>query len=158
MSSRHSDRNYGKPLYQEVIRWSFWLWAFVIFMDLSILLAIWAALPIIATWITLVILIALTTLAFVKTALRITVTQGWFLVGNAAIERAFIFNFKVLNSGEMKRARGVEAHPLDFLAIRFWVSQGIKASLRDPRDKTPNWIISSKNGAKLVAVLENPEH
>ena len=158
MSSRHSDRNYGKPLYQEVIRWSFWLWAFVIFLDLSILLAIWASLPMRATWITLFILVLITFMAFKKSALRITVTQGWLLVGEAAIERAYIHNFKSLSSDEMKVARGVGAHPLDFLEIRFWSPKGVKALIRDPRDKTPSWIITSKNPEKLVKVLENPEH
>ena len=111
-----------------------------------------------STWITLLILVLITFIAFNKSMLRITVTQGWLLVGNAAIERAYIYNFKALSSDEMKVARGVGAHPLDFLEIRFWSPKGVKASIRDPRDKTPNWILTSKNPERLVKVLENPEH
>ena len=101
---------------------------------------------------------ALTLYGFFKSQLIITLTQGWLLVGPAAIERAFIFNFKNLNSSEMKNARGIGSNPLDYLQIRFWVSTGLKMDLRDPRDKTTAWLISTKNGEKLISLLANPEH
>ena len=156
MSNR--DRRYGKSLYRESIRWSFPVWAFVIFIDLSVALAIWAALSMSATWITLIILTALTLFAYFKSTLKIEVTQGWFLVGPAAIERAFIHNFKNLNGEQMKSSRGRNAHPLNFLQIRFWVPGGISLAIRDPRDKTPNWIISSKRSEELIRALENAQH
>jgi hypothetical protein len=152
------DRRYGKTLYRESIRWSLAVWAFVIFIDLSIVLAIWAALSMGAVWITLLFLIALTLFAYFKSVLEIEVTQGWFLVGPAAIERAFIHNFKNLSSSEMKNVRGRNANPLNYLQIRFWVPGGISLAIRDPRDKTPNWIISSKKSGELIRVLENAEH
>ena len=158
MPNIHRDQSYGRPLYKEVIKWSPTVWAFVIFLDLSILLAIWAALSISATWISGVILLALTLYGFLKSQLRITVTQGWLLVGPAAIERAFIFNFRNLNSSEMRNARGAGGNPLDYLQIRFWVSTGLKMDLRDPRDKTTAWLISTENGDRLINLLANPEH
>ena len=127
-------------------------------MDLSILLAIWAALSFSVTWISGVILLVLTLYGFFKSQLRITLTQGWLLVGPAAIERAFIFNFKNLNTAQMRNARGVGGNPLDFLQIRFWVSTGLKMDLRDPQDKTTAWLISTQNGEKLMSLLANPEH
>ena len=127
-------------------------------MDLSILLAIWAALSFSVTWISGVILLALTLYGFFKSQLRITLTQGWLLVGPAAIERAFIFNFKNLNTAQMRNARGVGGNPLDYLQIRFWVSTGLKMDLRDPQDKTTAWLISTQNGEKLMSLLANPEH
>ena len=158
MRNKHSDRNYGKPLYQEVTRWSIALWLFVIFIDLSILLAIWAALSSRVTWITLIILTTITLAAYLNSAQRITVTQGWLIVGPAAIERAFIYNFKALNSNEMRKARGVSGSPYDYLQLRFWIPTGVKMDLRDPRDKTSAWLISSKNSKKLVELLASPEH
>jgi hypothetical protein len=158
VSKRHSDRNYGKPLYYEATRWSLPLWLFVIFIDLSILLAIWAALSISATWITASILTILTLTLYFKSAQKITVTQGWLIVGPAAIERAFIYNFKALKADEMRRARGAGGSPYDYLQIRFWIPNGVKFELRDPRDKTSAWLISSRNYLKLVEVLSNPEH
>lgn len=90
--------------------------------------------------------------------MRITVTQGWLLVGTAAIERAFIYNFKILDSKEMKLERGLKANPLNFLEIRFWIPKGMKIEIRDPRDKTPAWIISSRETERLLQVLSNSEH
>ena len=158
MRARHGDKNYGKPLYVEVIRWSIWLWAFVLFMELSLLLAIWAALSNFATYISAAILILLTIIIYMKSILRITVTQGWLIVGPAAIERAFIHNFKILNTTEMKAARGVNASPLDYFQIRFWIPTGISMQLRDPRDRTSAWKISTRNCDELVKVLTNPAH
>ena len=158
MSTRHSDRNYGKPLYVEVIRWPIWLWILAIFLDSSVVLAIWAALPGLATWLTTLLLIIATLIASIYSTLRITVTQGWLIVGPAAIERAFIHNFKELDSKEMKLERGINANPLNYLQLRSWYSTGVKAELRDPRDKTTAWIFTSRNNKKLVAVLANPDH
>ena len=158
MTSRHFDTNYGKPLYQEVIRWSFGLWIFVAFLDLSIIFAIWAALDMTATFVTLIVISILTIALYRKSALRITVTQGWLLVGPAAIERAYIHNFQILNKNEMRNMRGLQASPLNFLQIRFWTPAGIKLSIRDPKDPTPAWIISSRNGEQLIKVLEKSSH
>jgi hypothetical protein len=158
VADKHSDQSYGKALYKEVLRWSLPVWAFILFMELSILLAVWAALSNRATWITAFLLTPLTIFLFIKSRLKITVTQGWLLVGPAAIERAFIHNFKYLNPSEMRKARGIGGNPLDYLQIRFWVSTGVKMDIRDPRDKTTAWLISSKNGEKLVSLLANPVH
>jgi hypothetical protein len=93
-----------------------------------------------------------------RTALQITVTKGWLLVGPAAIERAFIHNFKALESAEFKRVRGVDADPASYLEIRFWVSTAIKIDLRDPKDKTPYWLISTNRANELAKLLNVAEH
>jgi Protein of unknown function (DUF3093) len=140
------------------MRWSILTWSFVIFIDISIVLAVWAALPTLATVLTSIFLALATFFAYLYSALRITITQGWLLVGPAAIERAFIYNFKELGSSQMRAASGVAAHPNEFLQLRFWVRTGVKLQLRDPRDPTPAWLFSSKNPDKLVSVLSNPQH
>ena len=40
-----------------------------------------------------------------------------------------------------------------FLAIKFWASKGIKIEISDPRDSTPYWLVTSKRGEKLAALL-----
>ena len=158
MRGRHGDGNYGKPLYVEVIRWPNWLWTFILFMDFSLIFAIWAALSITSTAIATLIIFILTFTAFNKSQLRITVTQGWLLVGPAAIERAFIYNFESLDKSQMRNARGIESSPLDYFQIRFWVPGGLSLQLRDPRDKTIAWKVSTNNGDELSKVLGNPVH
>lgn len=157
-SQRHKDLNFGIPLYSEVMKWPLWLWGFIIFMAASIDLAVWAALSQVIT-----VAVALATLTLIlyshrRSALAITVTKGWLLVGPAAIERAFIHNFAALDAKAMKRIRGVDADPACFMVLRFWIPTGLKIQLRDPRDKTPYWLISTKRADELLKILDLADH
>ena len=127
-------------------------------MAASLSLAVWAAIGNQAALIISVIQIALLILAARQSSLTITVTKGWLLVGPAAIERAFIHNFKALEFKEYKRIRGVDADPASYLQIRFWVNSAIKIDLRDPKDKTPYWLISTNRANDLAKVLNVAEH
>lgn len=158
MTSKHFDSSYGKPLYREVDRWSISVLLLVLFLDFSIVFAIWAALDLRAVFLATALVSALSIWAFQKSLLRITVTQGWLLVGPAAIERAFINGFQLLDNNQLRLESGGGANPLNYLQLRFWVKTGMKISIRDPRDKTPAWIFSTKNGSRLKEVLEKVAH
>ena len=127
-------------------------------MAASLSLAVWAAIGSQAALIISVIQIALLILAAQQSSLTITVTKGWLLVGPAAIERAFVHNFKALEFKEYKRIRGVDADPASYLQIRFWVNTAIKIDLRDPKDKTPYWLISTNRANELAKVLNVADH
>lgn len=127
-------------------------------MAASVSLSIWAALGNGAALGVSLIQLILLIFAAKRTALDITVTKGWLLVGPAAIERAFIHNFKALESAEFKRVRGMDADPASYLEIRFWVSTAIKIDLRDPKDKTPYWLISTNRANELAKLLNVTEH
>jgi len=127
-------------------------------MAASVSLSIWAALGNGSASTVSLIQFGLLIFAAKRTALEITVTKGWLLVGPAAIERAFIHNFKALEAAEFKRVRGVDADPASYLQIRFWVSTGIKIDLRDPKDKTPYWLISTNRANELAKLLNAAEH
>ena len=127
-------------------------------MAASLSLAVWAAIGNQAALIISVIQIVLLILAARQSSLTITVTKGWLLVGPAAIERAFIHNFKALEFKEYKRIRGVDADPASYLQIRFWVNTAIKIDLRDPKDKTPYWLISTNRANELAKVLNVADH
>ena len=127
-------------------------------MAASLSLAVWAAIGINAAITISLIQLGLLIFTAQRTALEITVTKGWLLVGPAAIERAFIHNFKALEFKEYKRIRGVDADPASYLQIRFWVSTAIKIDLRDPKDKTPYWLISTNRAIELAKVLNVADH
>ena len=127
-------------------------------MAASLSLAVWAAIGIYAAITISLIQLGLLIFTAQRTALEITVTKGWLLVGPAAIERAFIYNFKALEFKEYKRIRGVDADPASYLQIRFWVSTAIKIDLRDPKDKTPYWLISTNRANELAKVLNVADH
>lgn len=148
-----SGVDYGAPIYREKLIWPIWLWLFLLAMTGSLSLAVWAATDTTLTVaISLLQLIALIALER-SSALTITVTKGWFIVGKAAIPRAHIYNFHSLDAATMKRARGVDGDPAAFLGIRFWVSTGIKMDQRDPKDPTPYWLISTKRPEELKKAL-----
>jgi hypothetical protein len=157
-TNNDKDLDYGVPIYHERLNWSLWLWAFAIFMTGSVSLSIWAALGNGAAIAVSLIEIGLLIYVANKSALEITVTKGWLLVGPAAIERAFIHNFKALKPAEFKRVRGVDADPACYLQIRFWVNSAIKIDLRDPKDKTPYWLISTNRANDLAKILNVAEH
>jgi Protein of unknown function (DUF3093) len=156
--NRHKDLDYGVALYQEVMAPPVWVWLLFFFLFGSMSLAVWAAIGVVPTVIVSALEFALMILMARSFILRITVTKGWFLVGRAAIERAYIHEFTPLNSDATRAARGPKADPAAFLAIRFWVPASIKVAIRDTRDATPYWLISTKKGTELAKLLANPVH
>jgi len=157
-NNRHKDLDYGSPIFQEKLTWSWWLWSFTVFMAASLSLAIWAALGFVGALILSVVQLVLLLIAAKQSSLTITLTKGWLLVGPAAIERAFIHNFMPLDFKEFKRIRGVDADPASYLQIRFWVNTAIKIDLRDPKDKTPYWLISTNRANELAKLLNVADH
>jgi len=157
-NDRHLDRDYGLAIYQERLSWNWWLWLFALFMAGSFSLSMWAALGEQAAIITSAIELLLLLIAQSKSALDITVTKGWLLVGPAAIERAFIHNFLALSPSEYKRVRGIDGDPASYLQIRFWVNTAIKIDLRDPKDRTPYWLVSTNRANELAKILNVAGH
>lgn len=157
-SGKKSGADYGAAIYEEKIHASFAVLAFLFFLMASLALAFWAALGSATGLISMAILIFVIVWFRQATALSIRVTKGWLIVGPAAIERAFLASFAPLSASEMRRIRGVDADPAAFLQIRFWVKSGLKIALRDPKDPTPYWLVSSHRVAELVKALDPHQH
>jgi hypothetical protein len=60
---------------------------------------------------------------------------------------------EILDKNGMRLVRTRDADPAAFLAIKFWVSTGVKITLNDQRDSTPYWLISCKKGKELKSIL-----
>ena len=88
-----------------------------------------------------------------STALTIEVTEEELRVGSAHIDRKFLGNIQALSSEEMRQWRGPLSDPAGFMALRFWISTGVKIEINDPSDSTPYWLISSKKAQPLSAAL-----
>ena len=157
-SARHKDRNYGVSLYSEVIHPSSPVIAFLLFLAASLSFAVWAAIGVAPTVAVTALELCLLLWFYFAATLHITVTKGWLLVGAAAIERAFIYNFNPLTKSELARAKGRDLDPGAFLALKFWVGTGISLSLRDPQDPTPYWLVSTRRSEELVQVLSRADH
>ena len=136
-----------------MLRPPIWVLAFIYFMFLSLVIAIWAALDTTAT----IVAFAIATLAipFIARSLtsRIRIDQNELRIDKAHIELKYLGKITVLDSSAMRLLRTRDADPAAFLAIKFWSSKGIKIEVNDPRDSTPYWLITSKRGEKLAASL-----
>jgi hypothetical protein len=140
-------------IFTEVLRPPIWVLAFIYFMFLSLVIAIWAAFDTTST----IVAFAIATLAIPVVAQsltsRIQVDKNELRVDMAHIELKYLGKVSVLDSDAMRLLRTRDADPAAFLAIKFWASKGIKIEVIDPRDTTPYWLITSKRGEKLAALL-----
>jgi hypothetical protein len=141
--------------FREVIRAPFWLIAFIYFLLISLVVAVWAAIgnqPAFLTWVVSTVLIVLIAL---KSTLVIEVDENELRAGPAHIELKFLGKATALDSKEMGRLRTRDADPASFLIFRFWRSTGVKVEINDPRDQTPYWLITSKRSKELAVILNS---
>ena len=141
--------------FREVIRAPFWLLAFIYFLFLSLVIAVWAAVgnqPALITWI---VSTALVLLIAIKSPLVIEVDAEQLRAGPAHIELKYLGAATALDGKEMGRLRTRDADPASFLIFRFWCPTGVKIMIKDPRDTTPYWLITCKRNAELAALLND---
>jgi len=140
-------------IFREVLRPPIWVLAFIYFLFLSIVLSVWAALDTRATLVTLVLsTIALIWISISMTS-EITIDGEVFKIDKANIEVKYLGKVTVLDKTSMRLLRTRDADPAAYLAIKFWEPRGLRIDLSDPRDKTPYWLITSKRGEEIAALL-----
>jgi len=140
-------------IFKEVLRPPIWVLAFIYFLFLSIVLSIWAVFD---TRVTLATL-AISTVALIWIAItmksEITFDGDLLRIDKAKIERKYLGQVTILDRSAMRLLRTRDADPAAYLAIKFWEPQGLRIDLNDPRDKTPYWLITSKRGEEIAALL-----
>jgi len=140
-------------LFKEVIRPPLWLLAFTYFMFLSLVIAVWAALGNFSALVTLIAL-TLALLAIAVTAKsEVRIIEDELVIGKAHIGVKYLAGVEILDKNAMRLLRTRDADPAAFLAIKFWMSTGVKITLNDPRDPTPYWLVSCKKGKELKSTL-----
>lgn len=85
--------------------------------------------------------------------IRISVTDGEFLVDDARLPVAYIGAVRTIDLQARRELLGTEADPLAFVVQRPWISGGVRIDLDDPADPTPYWYISSRRPRELAAAL-----
>ena len=139
--------------FREVIAPPIWLLAFIYFLFTSVSISIWAALgntP--AVWNQIILTLALVLIA-IRFRMIIEIDETELRINKAHIELKYLGDVTELDIDAMRLFRGRDADPAAFLAIRFWCSQGVLVHVKDARDRTPYWLISSKRGKELAAML-----
>lgn len=140
-------------VFREVIRPPLWVLAFIYFLFLSLVIAIWAALDnrsALISWIA-------ATLAIIVIAIRwrteITVDDKELRIGGAHIELKYLKEVSALSAQEMRLMRTRDADPAAFLSLAFWIPAGVKIVLNDDRDSVPYWLISIRKNKELTRTL-----
>ena len=139
--------------FREVIAPPIWLLAFIYFLFSSISISLWAAIgntP--ALWCQIILTGALIYIA-VRSRMVIEIDEKELRINKAHIEHRYLGGVRVLDIQEMRYARGRDADPSAFLAIRFWSPRGVLVRVKDSRDSTPYWLISSKRGDELAKAI-----
>ena len=139
--------------FREVIAPPIWLLAFIYFLFSSISISLWAAIgntP--ALWCQIILTGALIYIA-VRSRMVIEIDENELRINKAHIEHRYLGEVRVLDIQEMRNARGRDADPSAFLAIRFWSPRGVLVRVKDSRDSTPYWLISSKRGDELAKAI-----
>ena len=130
--------------------------AFIYFLLLSLVVAIWAAFDTTATIATFTA--ATVAIIYLSLAMRSTISlDGKELrIDRAHIDIKYLGDVEVLDSPAMRLLRTRDADPAAYLAIKFWLPIGVKITVVDPRDPTPYWLITSKRGEEIAALLNKP--
>jgi len=150
---RELQDNLARMVFREVIRPPLWVLAFIYFLFLSLVIAIWAALDnrsALISWIA-------ATLGIIAIAIRwrtgITVDDKELRIGDAHIELKYLKEVSALSAQEMRLMRTRDADPAAFLALAFWIPAGVKIVLNDDRDSVPYWLISVRKSEELTRTL-----
>jgi len=142
-------------IFKEVLRPPIWVLAFIYFLFLSLVIAIWAAFDNSVTFIAFIA--ATIAIIYIAIAMRSTITfDGKELrIDRAHIDIKYLGEATILDAPAMRLLRTRDADPAAYLAIRFWIPKGVKITVVDPRDPTPYWLITSKRGEEIAALLDN---
>jgi hypothetical protein len=140
-------------IFREVLRPPIWVLAFIYFLFVSVVISVWAALDNRATLVTL----ALSTIALIWISItmttEITFDGSVLKIDKANIDVQYLGKVTVLDKTAMRLLRTRDADPAAYLAIKFWEPNGLRIDLNDPRDKTPYWLVTSKRGEEIAALL-----
>ena len=69
--------------------------------------------------------------------------------GRATLELEFVKSVEVYRGAEARHQKGAGAHGLTWFCIRPWIDPVVKIKLKDPKDPTPYWIVSSRKPERL---------
>lgn len=140
-------------IFKEDLRPPIWVLAFIYFLFLSLVIAIWAAFNNTVALITFVTAtIAIIYIAFAMRS-KITLDDNELRIDRAHIETKYLGRATILDSHAMRLLRTRDADPAAYLAIKFWAPTGIKIEVIDPRDPTPYWLITSKRSEDIATLL-----
>ena len=127
--------------------------SFILFMYLSIAVAIWGAFEIEQAAVTLAALLATLPYLWIKLRMVITIDQSEVRIDRAHIEMQYLKNPAPIDEATYKALRTVNSDARAFHITRPWLKTGVQVFVNDERDQTSYWLIGSKKAAELISKL-----
>lgn len=84
---------------------------------------------------------------------RVDVADGWLRAGRARISGEFLGGAEALDAGQTRLAAGPEADARAYLLLRPYLKRSVRVTVRDDRDPTPYWLVSSRDPEHLAAAI-----
>jgi Protein of unknown function (DUF3093) len=84
---------------------------------------------------------------------RIDVDDGWLRAGRARIAGEFLDGAEPLDAAETRRVAGPGADVRAYLLLRPYLKRSVRVIVRDDRDPTPYWLVSTRDPEHLAAAI-----
>ena len=102
---------------------------------------------------TAVLLLAMTGILWSYGSARVEVADGWLQAGRARISGEFLAEVEPLDPGETRRVTGPGADVRAYLLLRPYLKRSVRVTIRDDRDPTPYWLVSTRHPEHLAAAI-----
>jgi hypothetical protein len=109
--------------------------------------------PLLAWSATAVLLLAMALLFVVYGAPRVEVEDGWLRAGRARIPGEYLGGAEPLDPSASRKVAGPEADARAYLLLRPYLKRTVRVTVRDDRDPTPYWLVSSRYPEQLAAAV-----
>jgi hypothetical protein len=117
-------------------------------------LAFVVATPALVAWsATGVLLLVMVGLFLAYGAPRVEVEAGWLRAGRARIPGEFVGSAEPLDAAETRRVAGPGADARAYLLLRPYLKRAVRVTIRDDRDPTPYWLVSSRDPEHLAVAI-----
>ena len=86
-------------------------------------------------------------------SLQVRVDEGGLSVGAARLPATAVGRVEVLRGSSARDARGRDADPHAYYAVRGYVPDAVRVWVDDPGDPVPFWLVSSRHAEDLARTL-----
>lgn len=83
----------------------------------------------------------------------IEISNGQLLAGSARISVSLLGDAETLDRDALRAALGPGLDARSFLMVRGYIHSGVRISLVDPSDPTPQWILTTRRPEDLLTAL-----
>jgi hypothetical protein len=117
-------------------------------------LAFVVATPAVVAWsATGVLLLAMAGLFLGYGSPRVEVADGWLRAGRARIPGEYVGGADPLDAAETRHLAGPGADARAYLLLRPYLKRAVRVTIRDDRDPSPYWLVSSRDPEHLAAAI-----